>query len=206
MSKIAVLAIALLVFASCGTDNPKIGPDYGLIKPALELSKQQEKQFDEITIKYSKIRYEAFANARSGGKMNREAMMADMKRFFGEQAKELKPIISNEQFALYAEWLQEQLPGRVGWSPELIDKIKNELNLDEQKSKMVNAVNEAFIEAYIKAHDNYHGNDEAAKSYWTEFNKNRSLALKEVLSKQEYTTFLEITKDVRFIGEHGKGK
>lgn len=206
MNKLIVFTIAVFVLVSCGTDKPKVGPDYGLIKPELELSKQQEKQFDQITLKYSKLRHEAFTNARAGGKMNREAMMADMKRLFGEQAKELKPVLSEEQFELYAHWLEEQLPGRVGWSPELISQIKDSLSLDEQKSQMVDAVNEAFIEAYIRAHDNYHGDNEAAKAYWTEFNENRSLALKEVFTEEEYAKFLEVTKEVRFRGEHGKGK
>lgn len=206
MNKLIGFIIAVFVLVSCGTDKPKVGPDYGLVKPELKLSKQQEKQFDQITLKYSKLRHEAFTNARAGGKMNREAMMADMKRLFGAQAKELKPVLSEEQFELYAHWLEEQLPGRVGWSPELISQIKDSLSLDEQKALMIDAVNEAFIEAYIGTHDNYHGDNEAAKAYWIEFNENRNLALKEVLTEEEFTKFLEITKEVRFKGEHGKGK
>lgn len=205
MNRLIIAAFALLLMIGCGKETKKIGPDYDLIKPGLDLTKQQGKQFDQITAKYSSLRNEAFIEARSGGKMNREAMMADMKRLFGEQAKELKPILSEEQFTLYADWLQEQLPSRIGWSPELIVQIKRDLNLDEQKAMMVDAVNEAFIEAYIKAHDNYHGNNEAAKAYWIEFDENRKQALKVMFTTEEYTKFLNVTKDVKFKGEHGKG-
>ena len=206
MKNIFFFAFVLALIFRCGTETHKTGPDYSLLKPALDLTRQQEKQFDQITSKYSKLRHEAFAKARSGGKMNREAMMADMKRLFAEQGSELKPVLSEEQFTQYTEWLQKQLPGRVGWSPEIIAQIKQELALDQQKSNMVDAVNEAFIEAYIGAHDNYHGNNEAAKAYWTEFNSNRKAALKKVFSDEEYAKFEVIIKDVKYRGEHGKGE
>ena len=61
--------------------------------------------------------------------MNREAMLAKLKDFFAQQAEELKPILDETQFAIYTEWIEKNLPGRVGWSPELITKIKTELAL-----------------------------------------------------------------------------
>jgi hypothetical protein len=55
----------------------------------------------------------------------------------------------------------------------------------------------------VEAHDNYHGDNEAAKAYWTEFDNNRTEAMKQVLSEDEFVKYLEITKDVKFKGEHG---
>jgi len=204
MKKVIIIIFAILLVVGCEKDTQKTGPDYSLIKPKLELSKKQEKQFDNITSKYSELRTESFANARSGGKMNREAMITDMKRLFSEQGNELKTILNNKQFDIYDTWLQKQMPGRIGWSPELISQIKDSLALDSIRALMIDAVNEAFIEAYTGAHDNYHGNNEAAKQYWTEFNRNRHLSLKKVLSEKEYALLLELTKDVKFKGEHGK--
>ncbi|NOU60710.1 hypothetical protein [Marinifilum caeruleilacunae] len=200
---ILILTIAFS-FAACSKMGPKIGPDYNKVKPELAMDKKQEKQFDQITGKYTELRMEAFAKARSGGKMNREAMMAEMKKLFAKQGEELKPVLSDQQFKYFTEWLQKQIPGPVGWSKELRAKIKTELAFDDEKSKMLEAVNQAFVEAYVGAHDNYHGNNEAAKEYWTEFNNNRNDAMKQLLNNEEYSKFLELTKEVRFKGEHGK--
>ncbi len=196
--------VAILMFLfSCGHEH-KMGPDYDQLKPLLKLDSKQEKQFDQITDKYNGLRKAAFAEARSGGKINREALLKQMKQLFKKQGEELKPVLSNEQFSTYGEWLQKNIPGRVGWLKELVAKIKTDLALDSTKAQMVDAVNKAFIEAYINAHDNYHGDNEAAKAYWEEFDNNRKNALKEVLSEEEYTKFLDVVKDVVFRGEHGK--
>ncbi|SHE71955.1 hypothetical protein SAMN05444274_102196 [Mariniphaga anaerophila] len=206
MRQLLLLFFVTVLAAACSEQQKHNGPPYENLKPELSLTSKQEKQFDEITLRYNKIRAEEFAAARAGGKMNREAMLAKMRNLFEKQAAEVKPLLNDEQFAVYTEWIEHNIPGRIGWSPELIEKIKTNLNLTDDKAAIVDAVNEAFIEAYSGAHDNYHGNAEAAKSYWTEFNNNRNAALKEAFSEEEYQKFLEITKDVRFKGEHGKGK
>lgn len=204
MRKLSAIFILSVLFAACGKVGPQSGPDYSKVKPALNLDKKQEKQFDKITAEFNEMRLKVVADARSGGKMNREALIAEIKKVFALQAEALKPVLNDEQFAYYSAWLEKQLPGSVGWSKELVAQIKSELALNEEKAKMVDAVNEAFIEAYVGAHDNYHGNNEAAKKYWTEFNNNRNEAVKQMLTEEQYAQYLEITKEVRFKGEHGK--
>ncbi|MFV0592518.1 MAG: hypothetical protein ACK5M7_14110 [Draconibacterium sp.] len=206
MKQLLLFLLVTFLAVACSEQQKHNGPPYENLKPELNLTAEQEKTFDEITLRYNKIRAEEFAEARTGGKMNREARLAKLKQLFEQQAEEIKPLLDNKQFAFYTEWIEQNTPGRVGWSPELIAKIKTDLSLSEEKAKLVDAVNEAFIEAYVAAHDNYHGNNEAAEKYWTEFNNSRNAALKEVFSDEEYQQFLEITKDVRFNGEHGKGK
>lgn len=191
---------------ACSEQQKFSGPPYEELKPQLNLTSDQEKQFDEITLRYNKIRTEEFAASRSGGKTDREAMLTRMKQLFDEQSEELKPLLNNDQFELYAEWIEHNIPGRVGWSPELVEQIKTDLQLTDEKAAIVDAVNEVFIETYMAAHDNYHGNNEAAKAYWTEFNNSRNEAIKEAFSDDEYQKYLEITKEVRFKGEHGNAK
>lgn len=205
--KHTILLVSLMVLlASCGKQKEVTGPDYDAIKPDLLLSNEQEKQFDEITSKYNALRMDAIGEARSGGKMNREVLLAHIMEIFEKQGLELHIILSQSQFQNYSEWIVQNTPGRVGWSKKLVKKIKSQLDLHDDKALMVDAANDAFIESYIDAHDHYHGNDEAAKEYWTMFNENRLKAMKTVLTNEEYITFLEVTKEAVFKGEHGKKK
>jgi len=119
--RILVAIITLSIFiAACGKVGPQSGPDYSKVKPGLNMDKKQEKQFDKITAEYNKMRLKVVADARSGGKMNREALIAEIKKVFALQAEKLKPVLNDEQFTYYSEWLEKQLPGPVGWSKELV--------------------------------------------------------------------------------------
>ncbi|GAF02435.1 hypothetical protein [Saccharicrinis fermentans] len=204
MKNIVIISMLVLSMLACSSEKGKRGPDYAVVKKELGLNAEQEKQFDNITEAYQKKREETFAAARSAGNMNREAVMAQMKQIFADQGEEIHKILNKEQFEKYADFMENNIPGKAGYTKKILAQIKSELQLTEEQYEIVLAVDQAFEKSYVNAHDKYHGDHKAAKAYWMQFDKNRKDAIKNILNEEQYNQYLKIVQEVSFRGEHGK--
>ncbi|HEY8402008.1 MAG TPA: hypothetical protein VIK89_12140 [Cytophagaceae bacterium] len=193
-----ILAL-LILLSSCSEEKKRKRIDINEIKPSLNLSAEVEEKFDAIVKKYDEKR-EAIRNTEG---VDRATRMAQSRELMKQQNEEILAILNSEQQAIYKEFAKKFVRGRSGYSEELIERIKTELALDEQQSKMLIAVNNAFEKSYVNAHDYYHGNSEAAREYWNKFDEERKNALKQVFSEEQYAKYLSIVEHVGFNGEHG---
>lgn len=198
-----VLPVLALVFivSSCSEEKKRRGMDVNEVKPSLNLSSAQEAQFDAIVKRYNEAR-EAIRNVEGADRATR---MAQFRELMKKQNEEVLAILDAEQQATYKEFAKKFDRGRSGYSDELIGQIQTELALDENQSKMLVAVNNAFEKSYTNAHDYYHGNREAAREYWNKFDEERKKALKDVFTEEQYAKYLEIVNEYGFRGEHKEG-
>lgn len=194
---IAALAISFLL-TSCNEEKKRRRMDISEVKPSLNLSTEQETEFDEIVKKYNEMR-EASRDVEG---VDRATRMAQFRALMKQQNEEITAILNEDQQATYNEFAKKFTRGRSGYSDELIEQLKTELVLDEEQSKMLVAVNNAFEKSYVNAHDYYHGNGEAAKEYWNKFDDERRKALKGVFTEEQYAKYTEIVNEYGFRGEH----
>lgn len=188
------VVLAVITIISCSDNKKRRGIDYNKIKPELALTAEQEKQFDEIIVKYQKIAEEERTSMKESTKPNRIEMFKKMEERSIKQTEEMASFLNEEQLTKYKEFVKKNGRKRPRYNDEIITKIKTEANLDEEQSKILEAANNAFEKAYHDAHDIYHGNSDLAKEYWNKFDEERKNALKSVLSEEQYNKFLEIVK------------
>ena len=203
--KITLLLLIALVFTSCKKEESKKRGrfDFSAVKTELNLTPEQVVKFDAIIEKHTKIRQESFAAAKEGGKMDRSAMMNKMQDLMKTQNKEVLTILNPEQIETYNTFAKKMARfGKSGYTDEFIAELNTKLELNEEQSKMLTAVNKAFEKSYSNAHDYYHGNAEAAKEYWNKFDEERQNALKQVFSEEQFATYMELSKEHAFQGEH----
>ncbi|AOW20121.1 hypothetical protein [Urechidicola croceus] len=204
--RITLLLLIAIVFTSCNKDeNKKRGRfDFSKVKTELNLTPVQAEKFDAIIATHQKIREESFAAAKEGGKMDRSAMMNKMQDLMKVQNEEVLTILNQEQTKIYNAFAKKMARfGKSGYTDEFVTELNTKLELNEQQSKMLTAVNKAFEKSYSNAHDYYHGNADAAKEYWNKFDEERQNALKQVFSEEQFTKYLELAKEHAFQGEHG---
>lgn len=201
LKKIIIAALALsFLLTSCNEEKKRRRMDISEVKPSLNLSTEQETEFDGIVKKYEEMR-EAAREVEGGDRATRMAQFREMMK---QQNEEITAILNEEQQATYNEFAKKFNRGKAGYSEELIAQLKTELALDEQQSKMLVAVNNAFEKSYVNAHDYYHGNGEAAKEYWNKFDVERQKALKGFFTEEQYAKYLDIVSEYGFRGEHGE--
>ncbi|WP_066631357.1 hypothetical protein [Labilibacter marinus] len=203
MKKIIIASFLIIGMLGCSSEQRKRkGPDYAKLKQELNLSKQQESQFDKITASHQAKLEEAFAAARSAGTMSKETMLPKMNQIYAAQEKKMSQFLNAEQILVYADFMEKNIPGKAGYTSKIMAQLKSELQLTDKKYDMVVAINQAFEKSYNGAHDKYHGDHEAAKAYWQQFDKSRKEAIKTILSDEEYQQYLNVVKDVVFRSEH----
>ncbi len=202
VKKLILPVLALLfVLSSCSEEKKRRGMDLNEIKPGLKLSSAQESQFDAIAKRYNESR-EAMRNVEGVDRATRMAQSRELMKRYNE---EILAILDPEQQETYKDFAKKFNRGRSGYSDELIGQLQAELALDENQSKMLVAVNNAFEKSYANAHDYYHGNAEAAREYWNKFDEERKKALKDVFTEEQYAKYQEIVKEYGFRGEHKEG-
>lgn len=195
---IAALALTMML-ASCGEKKQKRGVDFSLAKKELALTADQEKQYDEIVVKYQKIADESRAAATADGATpDRVQMFKQMEERNAKQAEELSAFLDASQMEKYNSYVEQNGRKRPRYNDDLIAKIKTDLALDENQAKMLEAVNNAFEKSYQDAHDLYHGNGELAKEYWDKFDAERKNAMQKVLTPEQNAKFLELVKDQKY--------
>ncbi|HHT33946.1 MAG TPA: hypothetical protein GX018_02830 [Bacteroidales bacterium] len=179
------------------------GPDYQALKQELQLTGDQEKQYDALLEKYRGIQ-EAGRTAWTGadGKVDRMTMFEKMDELRKQQSAEMATILNEEQMKQYEAFTAQNRRRRPGYPDELMSRLKSELQLDESQWQMLKAVNKAFEKSYHDAHDFYHGNGELAREYWQRYDKERKNALKQLFNETQYEQYLEIVKDVTPQGGH----
>ena len=179
------------------------GPDYQALKQELQLTGDQEKQYDALLEKYRGIQ-EAGRTDWTGadGKVDRMTMFEKMDELRKQQSAEMATILNEEQMKQYEAFTAQNSRRRPGYSVELINRIKSELQLDASQSQMLEAVNRAFEKSYHDAHDFYHGNGELAAEYWKKYDEERKKALKQVFTETQFEQYLEIVKDITPQGGH----
>lgn len=183
-----------------------MGFNFDKLKPTLNLSTEQETQFDATVAKFQKQRKESFAAAKENGKMDRSAMMKKMGTLIEKQNNEIATILNKKQYQSYLEFVTPMMSRfSPGYSKTILNQIVTELALDATQAKTLTAINNAFEKSYIEAHDYYHGNNEAAKEYWNKYDEQRKKAIQALVHKEQYTKYLAIVSNHNFSGEHGKG-
>lgn len=172
--------------------------DFSPVKEQLKLDAEKQKQFDEITAKYQKIREENYKAAKQSGKMDRLALMIKGEELTKQQAEEMAKILSPEQMEVFNKFVDENSRKRPKYTNELLTKIQKEIGLSEEQMKVVNAANDAFEKSFIDAHDVYHGNNDLAQEYWDKFDAQRKSVIEKTLTPEQFKKFQELTKDVKF--------
>lgn len=172
--------------------------DFSPVKEQLKLDAEKQKQFDEITAKYQKIREENYKAAKQSGKMDRLALMIKGEELTKQQAEEMAKILSPEQMEVFNKFVDENSRKRPRYTNELLAKIQKEIGLSEEQMKVVNAANDAFEKSFIDAHDVYHGNNDLAQEYWDKFDAQRKSVIEKTLTPEQFKKFQELTKDVKF--------
>lgn len=172
--------------------------DFSPVKEQLKLDAEKQKQFDEITAKYQKIREENYKAAKQSGKMDRLALMIKGEELTKQQAEEMAKILSPEQMEVFNKFVDENSRKRPRYTNELLTKIQKEIGLSEEQMKVVNAANDAFEKSFIDAHDVYHGNNDLAQEYWDKFDAQRKSVIEKTLTPEQFKKFQELTKDVKF--------
>lgn len=188
---------------STNQSNRRRGPDYQALKQELQLTAEQEKQYDALLEKYRGIQ-EAGRTAwtSADGKVDRMTMFEKMDELRKQQSAEMATILNEAQMKQYETFTEQNSRRRPGYSEELINRIKSELQLDASQTQMLEAVNKAFEKSYHDAHDFYHGNGELAREYWNQYDAERKKALKQVFNETQYEQYLEIVKDITPQGGH----
>ncbi|MGB7498980.1 MAG: hypothetical protein WA897_03715 [Moheibacter sp.] len=198
MKKLIFTAVlGLMIFAvSCSKEEKKRGLDYDQLKNELALNSDQSAKFDETAAKFKNMMEEnKAANTTEGGKMNRTAFFAKMEEIYKLQSAEMSAFLDEGQQAKYNEFMDKNTRKRPRYNDELLAKIKTELSLDQEQSKVLEAANNAFEKEFQDAHDIYHGNEELAKEYREKFDKQRRTAIESVLSDEQVTKFRELVDE-----------
>ena len=172
--------------------------DFAPVKAELKLDTEKEKQFDEITAKFQKMREESFQAAKQSGKMDRVALGIKNEEITKQQAEEMSKVLSPEQMEIFNKFVDENSRKRPRYNDELLAKIQKEAQLSDEQMKVVNAANDAFEKSFNDAHDVYHGNNNLAKEYWEKFDTQRKAVIKKTLSPEQYAKFEEVVKEVNF--------
>ena len=137
--------------------------DFAPVKAELKLDAEKEKQFDEITAKFQKMREESFQAAKQSGKMDRVALGIKNEEITKQQAEEMSKVLSPEQMEIFNKFVDENSRKRPRYNDELLAKIQKEAQLSDEQMKVVNAANDAFEKSFNDALDVYHGNNDLAK-------------------------------------------
>ena len=172
--------------------------DFAPVKAELKLDAEKEKQFDEITAKFQKMREESFQAAKQSGKMDRVALGIKNEEITKQQAEEMSKVLNSEQMEIFNKFVDENSRKRPRYNDELLAKIQKEAQLSDEQMKVVNAANDAFEKSFNDAHDVYHGNNDLAKEYWEKFDTQRKAVIKKTLSPEQYTKIEEVVKEVNF--------
>ena len=172
--------------------------DFAPVKAELKLDAEKEKQFDEITAKFQKMREESFQAAKQSGKMDRVALGIKNEEITKQQAEEMSKVLNPEQMEIFNKFVDENSRKRPRYNDELLAKIQKEAQLSDEQMKVVNAANDAFEKSFNDAHDVYHGNNDLAKEYWEKFDTQRKAVIKKTLSPEQYAKFEEVVKEVNF--------
>lgn len=199
--KIIFLALTLgAVFIACSGDKKK-GVDYNQFKTEVQLSPDQERNFDEITKKYQDLQEQNFQAAKAqGGNMDRVALGIKNEELRAQQSVEMAKVLDGPQMEKFNTFVDENSRKRPRYDNALLEKIKTEAQLSEEEFTVVNAANDAFEKAFNDAHDVYHGNNDLAKEYWEKFDAQRKAAIKAALTPEHYAKFEETVKDIKFKG------
>lgn len=201
MKNLLTISLVTLLIFSCGKEGKKRGLDYDKLKQELTLNAEQEQKFDEVATKFKKLSEEnRAANTSEGGKMNRVALFTKMEELNSQQKEEMKTFLDETQFERYVQFMQKNTRKRPRYDDELLTKIKTELQLDDEQSKVLEAANNAFEQEFHDAHDIYHGNSELAKEYWGKFDTQRKTAIESILNEEQQAKFNELVKDQEFKG------
>lgn len=188
---------------STNQSNRRRGPDYQALKQELQLTAAQENQYDALLEKYRGIQEASRTTWTSAdGKVDRMTMFEKMDELRKQQSAEMATILNEAQMKQYEAFTAQNSRRRPGYSVELINRIKSELQLDASQSQMLEAVNRAFEKSYHDAHDFYHGNGELAVEYWKKYDEERKKALKQVFTETQFEQYLEIVKDITPQGGH----
>lgn len=176
-------------------DYKKKKLDFSPLKAELKLDAEKEKQLDEITAKYQKLKEENYQAAKQGGKTNYVALGIKNEELVKLQAEEVAKILSPEQMVVFNKFIDENTRKRPRYNDELLAKIKTEINLSDDQMKIVNAANDAFEKSFYDAHDIYHGNYDLAEEYWNKFDAQRKSAIEKILTPEQVAKFQELVKD-----------
>lgn len=186
----SVLA-TLLVLVSCGEEKERF--NYALIKSRLDLTEEQLSQFDNVTGTYGSKAREAYESNMT----EREAARKAVAVVFAEQDAEMKKVLTEPQYEIYAAEIKIEREGREKHNMKL---IKEELALDSAQSVQFDMANEAFYTTLFDNHDNYHGKPDVYRQYYQELDKSRREAFSMLLSEGQYENYL------RMAGEYEIGK
>lgn len=200
-----IITITALIFSflmlSCAKENEqkqRRGVDFETLKKELALSDNQEEKFDEFTAHSQKSIEESRTNHRSeDGQLNRVKFFADMEAIYHKHAVLAGEILDENQMIVYQEYMDKNTRKRPRYNDELLNQIKNELKLDDDQFRILNAANNAFEEEFQNAHDIYHGNSDLAKEYWEKFDAQRKNAFENVLNDEQIEKFRELVKEVK---------
>lgn len=172
--------------------------DFSPVKEQLKLDAEKQKQFNEITAKYQKLREENYAAAKQSGKMDRVALGIKNEELTKQQAEEMAKILNADQMQVFNKFVDENSRKRQRYNNDLLAKIEKEIGLSGEQMKVINAANDAFEKSFADAHDVYHGNADLAKEYWDKFNTQRVAVIEKTLTPEQFKKFQELTKEVKF--------
>jgi hypothetical protein len=193
-----VLIVAIATLYSCTEEKKRRGRiDYPLIKEKVGITGALEEQFDKITDEYADKGRQLFEENK---KNNKETTKEERELIAQEQDGKIKSILTDEQYAIYAEEVKIERTGREKYN---IGLIKEGLALDSTQSVVYDQTNAAFYKTLRDNHDSYHGKPDVYKQFYAELDINRKEALKNILSESQFQQYLELVEKYQ-IGKSGE--
>lgn len=152
------------------------------------------------TLKISGVGHETIhrtitlASSHESNSANREAARKAVGAVFSEQDAEIRKILDEGQFEIYAAEIKIEREGREKHHMKL---IKEALALDSAQRAGFELANEAFYTTLFDNHDNYHGKPDVYKQYYKELDVSRKEAFSRLMSEDQYQTYLKLADEYK---------
>ena len=162
----------------------------------LNLDEAQKERYKEITKKYA----DTFKFVREGG-LSKEEKINEIKRLQTEKDKEIKAVLSEEQYVIYQNH-QASKKGKM--LAEFAQQIER-LNLTEEQKDEYIAISRKYGEEMRNLKDS--GKSKFAKyRAFKAIQKNKNKEMKNLLSNDQYDEYLKIQEEMKKKLKERRGK
>jgi hypothetical protein len=183
-----MMVISLNVFAQEKNDPTMNERHAAKMKSELSLT---DEQFNNIKALDEKFRMDQ-AKLRADTALTRESIMTARKKMQSEREKQIKQILSKEQ---YAKWMsmthRQPQPSRQRESTsDLVAEMKNELGLNEDQVKKLKTINDMMTNQFRKLRSDTTTTAQNKGQAIRAAMEERNAKVKELLTEEQYEKFV----------------